>query len=197
MNTRATRQGGATLLIALIMLVMLTLFAISAMNTSTTNLKIVGNMQQQTEALAASQTTIEAAISTPTFTSNPANAISSPCNSIPNTLCTDLNGDGVPELTTTLVPQPKCVQARPMKIAELTLTPTSEDLACVQAQQQGTFGVAGSAGTGDSLCGQSVWDFTARTIAAGSTPANSPVNVTVTQGVAVRLKALDLAVNCP
>ena len=47
MTNRRSRQQGATLMIALIMLIMLTLFAISAMNTSTTNLRVVGNMQAQ------------------------------------------------------------------------------------------------------------------------------------------------------
>lgn len=189
------RQEGATLLIALVMLVMLTLFAISAMNTSTTNLKIVGNMQQQSEALGASQAAIEAAISTPTFTSDPNNALTTPCGA--NKLCTDLNNDGKNDLISELTPAPKCVQARPQKISELTLTANSEDLACVQAQAQGTFGVAGASGTGDSLCGQSVWDITARTLAYNTTTTTSPVNVTVTQGVAVRVRALDLATNCP
>jgi hypothetical protein len=195
MTTRAS-QGGATLLVSLIMLVMLTLFAISAMNSSTTNLKVVGNMQAQAEAQAAAQAAIETALSTPTFTSNPNNAIPNPCSGA-NTLCVDLNGDGSPELTTTLTPAPACVQARPQKISELKLAPNSDDLACVQAQAQGTFGVAGASGTGDSLCGQSVWDITAQTIATGTTVNNSPVNVTVVQGVGVRVKALDLANNCP
>jgi Tfp pilus assembly protein PilX len=198
MKTMRSRQQGATLMIALIMLIMLTLFAISAMNTSTTNLRVVGNMQAQSEALSASQATIENVISTPAFASSPANAVSIPCGGTPNTLCTDLNGDGTPELRTTLTPTPHCVQARPMKISELKLgSVTSEDLACVQAQQQGTFGIAGSIGTGDSLCGHSVWDITAQTLAEGATVANTTVNVTVTQGVAVRLKALDLQTNCP
>ena len=150
----------------------------------------------QGEALASSQTAIEAVISTPTFTTSPNNAIASPCGA-PNTICTDLNGDGTPELRTTITPAPQCVPARPMKISELVLPVTSEDLACVQAQAQGTFGISGSSGTGDSLCGQSVWDITALTLAEGATPANSPVNVRVTQGVAVRIKALDLDTNCP
>ena len=196
MRTLRSRQGGATLLVSLILLVMLTLFAISAMNTSTVNLKVVGNMQAQAEGLSASQGAIENAISTPTFTSSPANAITNPCGAA-NTVCTDLNGDGTSDLTTVLTPQPACVQARPQKISELVLAPNSDDLACVQAQAQGTFGVSGASGTGDSLCGQSVWDITARTLQTGATTTNSPVNVTVTQGIGVRVKALDLATNCP
>jgi Tfp pilus assembly protein PilX len=184
-------------MIALIMLIMLTLFAVSAMNTSTTNLRVVGNMQAQAEALASSQNAIEAVISSTAFTTTPANAITAPCGGIANNLCTDLNGDGTPELRTVITPTPFCSQARPQKVSELELKANAEDLACVQGQTQGTFGVAGSSGTGDSLCGQSVWDITARTLAEGATTSNSPVNVTVTQGVAVRIKALDLATNCP
>ncbi|HUP29610.1 MAG TPA: PilX N-terminal domain-containing pilus assembly protein [Usitatibacter sp.] len=197
MTQNRSRQQGATLMIALIMLIMLTLFAVSAMNTSTTNLRVVGNMQAQAEALASSQSAIEAVISTTAFTTTPANAINNPCGGVANNLCTDLNGDGTPELRTVITPTPFCSQARPQKISELKLKANAEDLACVQGQAQGTFGVSGSSGTGDSLCGQSVWDITARTLAEGANTTNSPVNVTVTQGVAVRIKALDLATNCP
>jgi hypothetical protein len=41
------RQGGASLVISLIMLVVLTLMAVSSMNLNNTSLKIVGNMQSQ------------------------------------------------------------------------------------------------------------------------------------------------------
>ena len=191
------REGGATLLISLIMLIMLTLFAISAMNTGTINLKMVGNMQVRSEAMDASQSTIESVLSTVQFINTPNDAI--PLGQVcgaPNTTCTDVNNDGVPEYTTRLVPTPACVQARPIKISELNLTPTSEDLACVQAQQQGTFGVAGAATSGDSLCGNSIWELTAQTLDTGTVAATSTVNVTVTQGIGVRIKALDLATSC-
>ena len=191
------REGGATLLISLIMLIMLTLFAVSAMNTGTINLKMVGNMQIRSEALDASQSTIEAVLSTVQFINTPTDAIPMglACGGA-NTTCTDVNGDGTPEYTTRLTPTPACVQARPIKIAELNLTPTSEDLACVQAQQQGTFGVAGASTSGDSLCGNSIWELTAQTLDTGTTAATSTVNVTVTQGIGVRIKALDLATSC-
>jgi Tfp pilus assembly protein PilX len=191
------REGGATLLISLIMLIMLTLFAISAMNTGTINLKMVGNMQVRSEAMDASQSTIESVLSTVQFINTPNDAIplGLACGA-PNTTCTDVNNDGSPEYTTRLTPTPACVQARPIKISELNLTPTSEDLACVQAQQQGTFGVAGAATSGDSLCGNSIWELTAQTLDTGTTAATSTVNVTITQGIGVRIKALDLATSC-
>ena len=53
------RQSGATLIVALIMLIMMTVLAVSAINLSTINLKIVGNMQSQKAMDAAAQDAIE------------------------------------------------------------------------------------------------------------------------------------------
>jgi len=192
------RQGGATLLVTLIMLIMLTLFAISAMNTSTTNLQVVGNMQIRNEALASTQQTIEAAISTTAFVDTPGNAIANPCGGLANTICVDVNGDGVNDLTTRLEPNPTCSQGRVVKVTELVITsPTSEDVGCVQAQQQGTFAVAGASTAGDSLCGQTGWDISAKTRATGQTALTSDINYGATLGVGVRVKALDVVSACP
>jgi Tfp pilus assembly protein PilX len=60
-------QQGATLIVSLVMLVVMTLFAISAINLSSTNLKIVGNMQSQRLMEMAAQDAIERMISTPTY----------------------------------------------------------------------------------------------------------------------------------
>lgn len=197
MSRHLARQRGVTLLVTLVMLVMLTLFALSAMNASVTNLRMVGNMQVRAEAMDATNATIEQTISTTQFAVTPVDAIPNPCNGVPNTVCTDLNGDGVPDLTTTLTPAPACVQARAIKVQELIInTPTAEDVACLQGQSQ-TQGVAGAASTGDSLCGAAVWNITAQTLAAGATATTSDVNVTAVQGVYVRMKQLDLANNCP
>ena len=191
------REAGATLLVTLIMLIMLTLFAISAMNSSLMNLRMTGNLQARTEALDATQRTIETVISTTRFIDFPADAIVGPCGA-PNTVCTDLNGDGTPELVTVLTPNPECVQAKITKVMELSIQgPTSEDVACLQAQQQGTFGVAGAAPSGDSLCGQTVWNITARTTTYGVPITKSDFNYTATQGIGVRVKAIDIAAACP
>ena len=209
MRTFRTRQQGATLLLVLIMLIMLTLFAVSAMNQGTMNLKVVGNQQTRAEALDASQWMIDKVISATQFVSTPKNAVPVPCNGTANTLCFDLNGDGKPDYTTTLTPDPACVQARPLKVGELQITsidpvthktvfdPKREDVACLQAQQQGSFGIAGASSAGDSLCAATVWEITAQTLSSGSTTANSSVNMTTTQGVAVRVNALDMKANCP
>jgi len=186
--TRSMRaQQGATLFVGLIMLVVLSLFLVSSLNTSTTNLKVVGNMQTKAEALSAAQETIETVISTPTFISNPSNAVPTPCGSL-NKMCTDLTGDGVPEFTTTLTPQPRCVTARSIKALELN-TNIQEDLGCTvqQQQQHGTE----NAVSDKSLCGVTVWEINAQTVGA-----SSAATATVTQGVAVRINADDTETSC-
>ena len=197
MNRRIQRERGATLLVTLIMLIMLTLFAISAMNTSTDNLKMVGNMQERAEAFEAAQATIETAISSPLFTRTPGNAIPNACGAA-NTSCTDLNGDGIQDLQTALLPQPACVQARAIKTAELQITgPTSQDLACTKAQEQGTQGVEGRSEQGDSECANTVWDITAQTIRKDTSIVTTDLRAAITQGIGVRIARQDMAANCP
>ena len=193
MRTAPRREDGATLIVTLVMLIMLTLFAISAMNTSTTNLQVVGNMQFRNEGLRASNEAIEATLSTTKFFETPLDAVANPCG-VQNTLCTDLNGDGVPDLTTRLTPPPACKQGRVIKIPELKITtPKSDDVACLQAQQQGTFAVAGAQMSGESLCGYTAWEITAQTLQSGAGTATSDVNITTTQGISVRQPAIELS----
>ena len=187
MNAGTRRQRGATLVIALIMLVVITLLAVSSFGTTQMNLKVVGNMQSRSEALNATQQAIETVISSPQFIANPANAVLNPCGTA-NTLCTDLNGDGTPEYTTRLNPAPSCVAMKAIKVSELNLS-SAEDLGCAAGQAQ-QFGVAG-VGSGDSLCANTAWDITADTSAT-----ISRTRVTVTQGVAVRDSADDMASSC-
>jgi hypothetical protein len=196
MKSGLRRQRGTTLIIALIMLVLLTLFAVSSFNTANTNLKVVGNMQQKTEAVNAAQQAIETVLSTPQFISNPANAVPTPCGTV-NTLCADVSGDGVADFTTTLVGpdyptgphQPTCVTVRIIKNQELNFNIT-EDLGCAAGQQTSTAGVAGAM-TGDSLCANTVWEIRARTLSNSSN-----ANVIVTQGVGVRVSSDAAGTSC-
>jgi len=186
--TSARRQRGATLIIALIMLVLLTLFAVSSLNTANTNLRVVGNMQAKNEAINYAQEAIEKTISTTQFIANPANAIPTPCGA-PNTLCGDVNNDGTPEFTITLVPQPRCITVRPKPNAELDLINNPEDLGCSAGQQQ-QFGVAGAV-TGNSLCSETVWEIKAKSV-----DNSSGATATVTQGIGIRISADDAGTSC-
>ena len=187
MTKPARRQRGATLIVALIMLVLLTLFALSSMNTANTSLKVTGNMQAKSEALNAAQETIETVISTPQFIADPANAVINPCAGA-NTLCADVTGDGIPEYTTALLPQPACMSVKPIKNDGLNLS-NAEDLGCSSGQQQ-QFGVAGAV-TGNSLCANSIWEISAQTHSTVS-----GATVAVRQGVGVRISADDAGTSC-
>jgi PilX N-terminal len=177
------RQAGVTLFTALIMLVAITLLALSALNSTTTNLRVVGNMQSRSEALNAAQQAIETAISSPRFFETPDDALPEPCGA-PNTLCTDLNGDGAPEYVTRLDPAPACVSARVIKTSELNLA-RAEDLGCSAARGQ-----RGSP-NGNSLCADTRWEITAE-----SSSTYSGTKVTVTQGVELRVGVSDAEALC-
>jgi Tfp pilus assembly protein PilX len=53
------RQGGAALVIGLIMLVLITLMLLAALNLGTTNFRAVSNMQFREEAIAAANQAID------------------------------------------------------------------------------------------------------------------------------------------
>lgn len=179
--TPLRRQSGSTLIVALIMLVLLTLFATSSFNTAKTNLMVVGNMQATNEATNVASQALETVISTTQFITTPANAVLNPCLGTPNTICTDINGDGVSDYTSTLSPQPQCITVTPIKNATLNLTnPNSEDVGCSTGQAQ-TFGVQGSA-SGDSLCSNTVWEITVETV--GATTGSK---ASVVQGIGIRV----------
>ena len=87
------QQRGSTLLVALIMLALLTLVAVSAINSTTTSLQMVGNAQFSEEADAAAQQAIENVISTGDFKSTP-----------PAPQNIDVNNDGVADYTVKFEP---------------------------------------------------------------------------------------------
>lgn len=172
------RQRGSTLIVALIILVLLTLFATSSFNTAKTNLAVVGNMQASAEATNVAQQAVETVISTTQFITTPANAVLNSCGAA-NTLCTDVNGDGVNDYTTLLTPQPGCIKVQVIKNTELNLANT-EDQGCSKGVDQMNFGM-GVIG-GDSLCSYTVWEVTAKT-----TGAATGASATIVQGVGIRV----------
>lgn len=60
------KQRGAVLIVSLLLLTAMTLLGVAAINSSTVNLLIVGNLQAQQEAEAASQEAVEAVLSSVT-----------------------------------------------------------------------------------------------------------------------------------
>lgn len=68
------KERGITLVVTLIMLVIMTLLAIAAINMSTNNLKVVGNMQLQQEATNAAQSAVNQILSKGSYLSDPTSA---------------------------------------------------------------------------------------------------------------------------
>ena len=187
--TSRSGQRGATLIVALVILVLLALLGLGAFQTGMTDMKASGNMQARTEAFNAAQETIETVISSRQFVVDPANAIARPCEG-PNTYCSDLNGDGVPEYRTRLLPAPACVSTKVLKVVDLDLN-ASEDLGCAVGQSQ-QFGVAGAdTAAGDSLCANAMWEVTAET-----TALTGGAKVTVSQGIGLRIGADEASGSC-
>jgi Tfp pilus assembly protein PilX len=100
-QSAGSRQRGATLIIGLIMLVIITLIVLNAYNSSSTNLKSVGNMQIRDEAIAAANEVIELKISS-AFTNNPTAAAES--------IVVDINKDGTTDYVVAFA-APTCIRA--------------------------------------------------------------------------------------
>lgn len=67
MKSSSRFQRGVTLLVVLVMLVMITLFVLSMVQLSSTNLKVMGNVQAQRALESSAQEAVETGISTLAF----------------------------------------------------------------------------------------------------------------------------------
>jgi len=133
------KQAGATLIMALIMLVLMTLLALSAINMSTGNLKVVGNMQYQQEATAAAQSAINQILSKGTYLSSPSTA--------PTSINVSVNGG-----TYAVAIAPPCLKSSVSILkSELSLS-NPEDAKCVSS---------GNPENNQSDCARVTWQVTA------------------------------------
>lgn len=105
-------QRGATLIVGLIMLLLITLIVAGAFTLSSSNLKVVGNMQVREEALAAANQAVERLISAP-FT----DALGA------QTFTVDMNKDGTDDYTVA-VAVPTCIRA----LKAVTAAPSDVEL---------------------------------------------------------------------
>ncbi|MEK6592718.1 MAG: PilX N-terminal domain-containing pilus assembly protein [Pseudomonadota bacterium] len=166
------KQSGSVLMISLVMLVMLTLFVLTVINTTNINSRIARNMQTEAEAQAAAQQAIEQVISVD-FTPAPA--------SVAGNLAVDVNNDGTTDYTVA-VAVPTCTGSVPIKTVDLDIAKPS-DAACLGSGAVAAAGIVGLGGSGNSLCSNSRWDVRAST----TDPVSGATNVTIHQGVAVRV----------
>ncbi len=180
------RQRGATLAVALIFLVLMSLFAVSAFLSSSTNLRVVGNMQVRQEALAAAQVAIEQTISSIQFAEAPAAVAGNPVN-------VDTDGNSVTDYVVRMTPQPACYRVKPIKNSELNVN-VAADLTCIRSgvvTNPGQDATEAAALADNSLCANTEWNLRAEV-----TDARTGAVVAVNQGVAVRVLDADAATYC-
>jgi len=187
MTARLARQRGLTLVVALVMLVIITMLALTTFNLSKSGIQVVGNMQNRDEAIGSSRRALDEVLSSDRFAKTPLDAVAAPCNAS-NKKCYDLNGDGAADITTELTPPPACKKARNIRNNELDLA-KDVDRDCIVGATQ-NFGTEG-ASTGNSMCANSAWELT-----AVSTDQQTEAQVTVVQGIDVRVRQDDVDTNC-
>jgi Tfp pilus assembly protein PilX len=154
------RQNGSALIVSLIMLTLLTLFVLSAIGSSTVNLKIAGNTQVQDEARAAAQRGIERVISSyANFDPTPTGLAATPI-SVNNDI-TNQSGD-----YSVTVAAPVCTRA------EVQLVPKTTD--CLNGIKSGV------------ACTDTVWEVRATatdTRTAASQTVVQGINITFSPGI--------------
>jgi hypothetical protein len=96
----ALRQGGAALVVGMIMLLLITVMLFAALNLGTTNFRSVSNMQFRNEAVAAADAAIEQVISSP-FTDAP----------VAETINIDIDNSGSLPDYVVEVAEPECIFA--------------------------------------------------------------------------------------
>jgi uncharacterized membrane protein (DUF485 family) len=178
-------QRGVTLFVAMIMLSALSLMAVWAFNSSTMNMRVVGNSQTRQEVFAAAQTAIEQTISTPVFVQQPQAVAAAPID-------IDVDGDGNADHSARLVPAPNCYRTRTVPMGELDAA-VPADLPCLRSASAMQNGIdADDNASGESLCADSEWNVRALVsdVASGAT-------VAMVQGVAVRGLVTDAVNGCP
>lgn len=182
----AGRQGGATLIVTLIFLMVMSLMTVMMFKTTTTNVRITGNVQLRNEALAAAQVALASTISNTQFSTNPALIAATP-------FTVDIDGDGQADYNVTRNPQPKCNKVKTIKANQLDPS-VPADLACMSTaggKNTGIESTSGATETGDSMCANSEWNIRASV----KDPA-SDAEVAVHQGVSLRVLVTDADSAC-
>ena len=146
------RQRGATLLVGMVMLVLLTLLALSAINSSTVNLKVVGNMQYQAEAKSAAQAGLNTIMSKGSYFSDPGTA--------PTSITVDTTGDGNADYTVAITP-PCILSTTSIPVSQLSVS-SANDLLCLSSSTLKNAGIMGqNTGAALSDCARVTWQVTA------------------------------------
>lgn len=163
------KQRGATLVTALVMLVVLTLLVLSAIRSSTTNLRIAGNMQMQGEIVEAAQQAAEQIISY-NFPANPQLAVS------------NASAATIGNATYTTAASAVCTGSKP--VPNNTPNIPAQCISSSTAGNTGIIFVSGVTLSGTSWCLAQQWD-----VRAQATDTRTGASATVHQGVSLYVDA--------
>ncbi len=180
------REGGMALLVVMVLMFVVAWFAATTYRMSTQEVQVVGNRQAQLRATSAAQRAIEQTISSNMFTHDPAAVAATPITS-------DIDGDGVDDLTAMLTPIPTCIRMRPIKTLELDISKPS-DRVCLQSSTSlpNLIDIPGAPVTaGNSLCSATEWN-----VSAAVNDAQTSTSVSVSQGVSIRVEAANANSYC-
>lgn len=187
MSRRGRAQSGMALIVALIMLVLMTVVCLASFNIGRTGLDVVSNMQRRNEAVSSANAAIEQAISTSLMYLSPSSVFPTPCT-VPNTVCYDLNADGVNDVSVALTPAPTCLQAQIIPTSALHPDTSIDDQSCIQGAGKS---LGQGVSSGNSMCGNTVWEVTAT-----AQDSITGASATVVEGIAVRVPANTIASGC-
>lgn len=167
-------QRGSTLIVGLVMLVLMTLVAIAAINMTTGNLKIVGNMQYQQEARAAAQAAINQVWSSAANTKTPSTA--------PTLIDVAVNGTTYHVNLT----QPCLKSVTALSVAEIDQSGDAQDQKVCKDDDNktNTGNMSQRPSEAGSHCSRLLWEVTAT---VGDT--NSKAHVALTEGVTTKEKS--------
>ncbi len=174
-------QGGAVLVIALIMLLVSTLIALATFEMGSNNFLVVANLESQRQAQKAAEAALEVAISRWDRFHDGVGF----CQGRKNHICFDLNEDDIDDIDIALDdPNPVCISVDPISNDELDPTNTDEDQGCFIGKAQ-TGAVDGSGSGRESMCSEANWDVYAK---ATDLPWSDsrPARATVRQGLGIR-----------
>jgi len=168
-----THQRGATLLVGLIMLVLLTMLAVSALTSSTLQMRVIGNSQGRQESIAAANSALQKTLSSPEFMLHPTAVAAAP-------VLVDVNQDGVSDYSVTIVPS--CTSSIPYLNSQLDVA-NVQDFKCFVSQELFD---------GKSLCAQTSWELEARSRDVNQ----SGINSTIYEGITIRAALEDVKNSC-
>jgi hypothetical protein len=178
-------QRGVTILVTLIFLALISFVVITAYRLSGQQLALVGNAQGRSQARSAADYAIEETVSSLDFVKRPDYVAT-------QTIHVDVLGDGATKLGVRMA-RPSCYRVRTVKSNELDMSKAT-DRSCL-ASNAGAGGalVEGGAGVtaGDSLCADTEW-----ALAASVSDTVTGTNLTVNQGVSLRVDQVDATSNC-